>query len=359
MLHAVIMAGGSGTRFWPKSRADMPKQLLRLFGSRSLLQQTADRVAGVVPAERTLVITNATQAAATREQLPALAAANIIVEPCGRDTAAAIGLTALVLARSDPDGTMFVLPADHLIEPAEEFHRALRAADDLVRHEASALVTIGVPPTYAATVYGYIHRGERMGEPLGIAAYRAAGFREKPAPELADEYLQSGEYYWNAGIFAWRPRTILEAIQEFQPRLQAALSRIAPTLGTDQAAAVIADEYPRLDKISIDYAVMERARNVQVIEAPFRWDDVGSWQAVARVLGTDAHGNTVVGSHCGVDTKDCIVVSDADRLIATLDVSDLVIVQAGNATLVARRQAEGAVKQLVDELRRRGLESYL
>ncbi len=359
MYHALIMAGGGGTRFWPRSRAKRPKQFLTFTGDRSLLQGTADRIDPLIPAARTWVLTGAAHVAEASNQLPGVPATQMVGEPMGRDTAACIGLGAALVARTDPAATLLVLPADHVIEPAAEFQRACAAADHFVTEYPNALFTFGIPPTYPATGFGYIHRGKEVAKRNSIPASKVQAFREKPDTDTAERFVASGEYDWNAGIFVWKASTILGELKRQRPVLYAAVERIADTWGTPKQAEVFRAEYEKLDKISIDYAVMEHASEVMVIRAPFQWDDVGSWLALERRNPQDAQGNTVQGSHVGLNTKECVIVSDADHLIATIGVNNLLIVQDGDATLIADRREEATVKQLVDELKKRRLENYL
>jgi mannose-1-phosphate guanylyltransferase len=359
MLHALIMAGGGGTRFWPRSRQKKPKQFLTLTGERTLIQQSLDRVEAQVAAERTWVITSDAHRAEVLRQLPDLRPDQVIGEPCGRDTAACIGLGAALIACQDPAGTMVVMPADHVIEPAQEFRRAVHAAEQLADEKSAALVTFGITPTYPATGYGYIERGAEITGRQGVTVYRVQAFREKPNAELAEKFVASGQYFWNSGIFIWKAGTILAALHEFQPKLHAAVERIAAAWPTAERDAVLRREYEALDRLSIDYAVMEKAREVLVIQAPFRWDDVGSWLALERMHPQDAEHNTVLARHCGLKTRQCIIAGDADHLIATVGVENLLIVQDGDVTLVADRRDEGSVKQLVELLKKKGLERYL
>lgn len=359
MLHALIMAGGGGTRFWPRSRQAKPKQFLKLVGDRTLLQQALDRVEVLAPPQRTWIITGASYTVETARQLPTLPSERIVGEPCGRDTAACIGLGAALVARSDSDGVMLVMPADHVIEPAQEFRRAALVAEQLVRENPNALVTFGIKPTFAATGYGYIERGEPMPSRQGIPIHRVGSFREKPHIELAEQYVASGNHFWNAGIFAWKAATILKELRRNQPDLAEAVERIAAAWDTAQRDDVMTKEYAGLDRISIDYAVMEKAAEVLVVQAPFQWDDVGSWLALERRLPQDAHDNTVMAKHLGIDSRHCVVVGDEDKLIATLGVSDLIIIQDGDAILVAHREEEGNIKKIVEQLKKSGLEKYL
>jgi mannose-1-phosphate guanylyltransferase len=363
MLHALIMAGGGGTRFWPRSRASKPKQFLALAGEQTLLQQTVERIETLVPPDRTWIVTSATHVAETERQLPHLPPGRVIGEPCGRDTAPCIALGAAILRQNDPDAVMAVMAADHVIEPVQEFRRAACVAELMVAEFPDALVTFGIPPTFPATGYGYIERGPEAARRQGIAVHRVASFREKPAEEVAREFLASGQYFWNSGMFFWRADTILDALRATQPAMVQAVERIAGASPTERRTAVLAAEYPVLDRISIDFAVMEPAvlqgTTILVVEAPFRWDDVGSWLALERMNPQDAAHNTVLGRHCGVDTERCIIAGDAGTLIATAGVHDLIIIQDGDCILVADRSKESSIKHLVEELRRRGLEKYL
>ncbi|HEY7153032.1 MAG TPA: mannose-1-phosphate guanylyltransferase, partial [Gemmataceae bacterium] len=359
MLHAMIMAGGGGTRFWPRSRQQRPKQFLALGGERTLLQQAMDRIEALLPADRTWVITGKAYRPETSRQLPQLPADHIVGEPCGRDTAPCIGLGAALIARRDPEAVMLVTPADHVIEPVREFERAAQAAVAMAEEHPSALVTFGIPPTFPSTGYGYIHRGAEVGQRQGVSVFRVQRFEEKPATDRAERFLASGEYYWNSGIFVWQANTVLEELRRQQPKLHDAVRRIADGWDTPRRDAVLRQEFEALPKISIDYAVMERAAEVLVVKAPYRWDDVGSWLALERMNPQDAERNTVLATHCGVNTKQCVIVGDAGRLIATLGVENLLIVQDGDATLIADRRDEGAVKQLVELLKKKGLGRYL
>lgn len=356
MLHGVIMSGGSGTRFWPLSRLTRPKQFLTFGGERTLLQATADRCEPLIPPERLWVVTNALQAAETRRQLPHLPPEQVLVEPQGRNTAPCVGLAAVHLLRRDPDAIMVLMPADHLIAPGELFREGVETAARLVEDDPQRLVLFGVPPTWPATGFGYIERGAPLAE---SGAFQVLSFREKPDHETAVGYLQAGHYLWNCGIFVWRAETILDRIREFEPELAAGLERMAAALGTPDAERVVQREFPQLKSISIDYAVLERAAPVCVVEARFDWDDVGSWEALARLEGSDGAGNTIIGPHCGLDTRGCIIHSAGGHLIATCDVEDLLIVHTPDATLVARRGDEEALRRIIRELQDRGCDHVL
>lgn len=359
MIEAVIMAGGSGTRFWPLSRQKLPKQFLKLFGDRSLIQMAFDRIAGLVGNDHVHVITNVQQANPTRQQLPELAGDQVIGEPMGRDTAACIGLAAALIARKNPQAVMTVLAADHLIEPPADFHRAIRAAANLVEKHPNALVTFGIPPAYHATGYGYLRRGEKGVGSEGVDIYRVASFHEKPDEEKAKHFYDSGDYYWNSGIFAWKAETILKELDRHTPEIMAAVRKIVGAWDGMEREKVFADEYGKLKKISIDYAVMEKAETVYMVETPFRWDDVGSWRALERVRDADEQQNIVLGKHTGIDTSGCIIVGDGKHRIATLGASDLIIVQTADCTLVANKHDEQAVKKLIARLEADGLVDLL
>ncbi|MEZ6139517.1 MAG: mannose-1-phosphate guanylyltransferase [Zavarzinella sp.] len=353
MLHAMIMAGGGGTRFWPKSRVALPKQFLCFRGEQSLLQSTVERIEAAIAPEHTWVITSQLHAALTAQQLPALPPTNIVGEPMGRDTTACIGLGAALIQRTDPDATIVVMPADHQIEPVREFQRAVQAAANLADEHPQALFTFGIKPSFPSTGYGYIHRGAAMPASGGIPVYQVQRFREKPPLEQAQQYIASGEFYWNSGIFIWKANTILAQLQARKPAIYDAVQRIADAWHTDSIDEVFAREYLNCEKVSIDFSVMEHAPEVVVLEAPYTWDDVGSWLALERCNPQDANGNTVQANHLGINTHNCVVVGDAENLIATIGIHDLLIIQSGNAFLVAHRNDEGKVKEVVETLKTR------
>ncbi len=363
MLHAVIMAGGSGTRFWPESRGQRPKQLLRLVGQRTMLQSTVDRLGDLVPPERVLIVTGASLLDEIRNQLPQLPPQSLIGEPCRRDTAPCIGLAALEILRNDPSAIMAVMPADHVISPDAAFREAISLAAALVEQAPQRIVTFGVRPTYPAESFGYIERGAALaGGPGGTGAaavYHVKQFREKPKADVARQYLTSGGFYWNSGIFVWNAATILRTLEARQPEMVAHLKTIAAALDSRQYADVFAREFAAIQGLSIDYAVMEHASDVLVVEAPFAWDDVGSWQAIARLQGTDGQGNTICGKHLGLHTRGTIVRGPDDHLIVTLGISDCIVVHTPDATLVANKHDEESIRELVKLIAERGWQQYL
>ena len=363
----------------------MPKQFLKFGSDRTLLQETAERCRPLISAERTWIVTGRDHAEEAERQLNDVATSRVVVEPCGRNTAPCIGLAALMIHATDPEGVMLVMPSDHVIRPAAEFQAAVQRAVGLIEQSPNRLVLFGVPPTYPATGFGYIHRGEslatddgseqfcRTGTPArrmsddgqecpsydSSSAFQVAEFREKPDATTAANYLASGEYFWNCGIFVWRAATILQAIEQHAPDVAARLNALRPAIGTTQWAGALNAEFPRMPVISIDYAVIEKADDVCVLPATFEWDDVGSWQALTRLLPQDEAENTVDGRFCGVNTNGCVVATSSEHLIATYGVRDLIIVHTPTATLVADKHDESAMRQLIAELERRGLSEYL
>ena len=340
--HAVVMAGGGGTRFWPLSRQNRPKQLLPILGETSMLRQTVERLFPLFPADRIFVITGRAHAAAVREDLEILPPEHIIDEPVGRDTAPCIGLAAALLEWRDPGSTFCALPADHFIGDVQKFHAALRAAYD--EAQTGALVTFGVQPRHPATGYGYL---EREGK-------RVKRYCEKPDAPTARGFVASGRHYWNSGIFVWKSRSILDEFRRHLPQHFGVIEEIARHFGTSRLPAVLAQEFPKMSRISIDYGVMEKAAEVVMIEADFEWDDVGSWNAAAARRPTPTEGLT----EC-VDSPDCLVLSTDDHLVATLGVEGVVVVHTPDATLVVRKDRAEDLKRLIERLKARGLDRLL
>lgn len=358
MLHAVIMAGGSGTRFWPASRKQVPKQLLALAGDRTMLQSTVDRLGELVPPNQQLIITNRILVDAIRGQLPSMPAENVVGEPAKRDTAPCVGLAAAMVHKRDPDGTMVVMPSDHVITDHGLFQKAVSAGQKLIDEDPTRIITFGIPPTYPAESFGYIQRADAV-EADGVTAYEVEKFREKPDRETAEAFLAAGTFYWNSGIFLWRASTILDALERNEPAMHAHLAAIADAMDQESFPETLEKEFTAIKGKSIDYAVMESYDNVVMIEAPFPWDDVGSWQALSRLHQSDANGNTVVGSHLGIDTKGTIIHSQPGHTIVTIDVDEMIVVQTPDATLVAPKHAEERVREVAKELERRGLNDLI
>lgn len=361
------MAGGSGTRFWPASRRDLPKQLLPLVDERSMLRATVDRLQLLVPPERIWPSVGTNLVEAVKAQLPEVPARTYVVEPCQRNTAPCIGLAALLMLRDDPDAVMIVLPADHAIADVGAFQKAVKLAERLVAKPRKQLVTFGITPTYPSEGFGYIEKAEMITPPMGsftaiaaeIDVYQVVRFREKPKREQAEEFFKSGNFFWNSGMFVWRADVLVELLKQHQPEMLARLETIAAAHGTPEYDDVLNREFPLIKGISIDYAVMEHAPAIVAIEAKFDWDDVGSWRSLVRLRGVDDDGNTVVGKHLGLETRNTLIRSSDDHLIVTLGLKDLIVVHTPDATLVADKRDEESVRQLVQMLKDRGMEGYL
>ncbi len=362
--YVIIMAGGRGERFWPVSREKTPKQLLTLLGERSFLQQAVDRVLPLVPVKNIFVITNAVQAPQVCKQLPKLPKANVIAEPVGRDTCAAVTLGAALVGARSTTGVMAVLPADHIIPDTKKFQQTLADSMDLAGR-GQVIVTIGIKPTEPNTGYGYIHVGEPLPPPHGAKPYKTTFFKaerfvEKPFYEKAREYVESGQYRWNAGMFIWSFVTVTQGLEKHQPEMAAACQRWFKTAATPaKLQKVLAREYPELKKVSIDYALMEHAHNVVVADGDFAWDDVGSWTALGRHLKADPEGNCAVADFIHVDAARNVVFDARVKHrtpIAIVGLRDSVIVQTDDATLVAHKSQAQKVKELVHKLA--GLKEY-
>jgi mannose-1-phosphate guanylyltransferase len=354
----IIMAGGRGERFWPVSREKTPKQLVSLLGGRSFLQQAVERVLPLVPLKNILVITNAVQAPEVHRQLPKLPKENVVAEPVGRDTCAAVTLGAAIVGQRSTSGVMAVLPADQIIPEEKKFQQVLGDSFDLAGR-GQVIVTIGIKPTEPATGYGYIRVGNALPPPQGVKPYKTAFFKaeqfvEKPQFEKALEYLSSGQYRWNAGMFIWSFVTVTQGLEKHQPELAAACQRWFQAAGSPaKLARVLAREYPETKKISIDYALMEHAQNVVVADGAFAWDDLGSWTALARHLKADPEGNCAVGDFIHLDAARNIIFDarTSDRTsIAVVGQRDSILVLTDDAVLLAHRSQAQKVKELVKKL---------
>jgi mannose-1-phosphate guanylyltransferase len=356
-MYAVIMAGGKGTRFWPRSRERRPKQLLNIVGRRSMLQQTVTRIGRLLPVENIFVVAGNSHGEEVRAQLSELPDENIILEPVGRNTAACIGLAALLLNHRDPAATMVVLPADHLIIDEELFLATLRAAGALARNQP-ALVTLGIRPTAPETGYGYIETGESAGKTQDHTFYRVTSFHEKPDHEKAKEYLERGNFYWNSGMFVWQAAAVLEAMQDHLPGLHTDLQKLRPFLGTGELEAGITSIYPDLESISIDYGVMEKADNVLMVPADFGWNDLGSWASMRQLWPRDAQHNVYQGDILALNSQHNVVYSP-QRLCVLIGIEDLIVVDTEDALLVCPVSRAQDIGKVLDLMRQRGMEEYL
>jgi mannose-1-phosphate guanylyltransferase len=341
------------------SREVHPKQMLTLFGARSMFQRSVDRLLPLLPPERIFVVTAAEQVAPLAEQMPELRRENFVVEPEGRGTAPCIGLAALHLRRYDPEAIMAVLTADHYIRREDKFREVLTAARAVA--EEDYLVTLGIEPTSPSTGYGYIKRGEQLGELEGYPYYRVERFTEKPDAETAVEFLDAGTYAWNSGMFIWRAERILEEIGCHMPELDETLDVLDEALDGETYAETVRRIWPTVEKETIDYGIMERAEEVAMLPADIGWSDVGSWDAVKALHAdaADAEGNVSLGEHIGVETRDTFVFSDTERLIATVGVEGLIIVDTPSATLITVPAKAEKVRDVVDRLRADEREEHL
>lgn len=357
MLHAIIMAGGSGTRFWPASRRQLPKQLLALVTDTPLLRMTFERLEGLVPPERVWVVTTAATAEATREILPELPPGNVLAEPCGRNTAACAGFAAHRCLAGDPEAVCVVLPADHVIDERARFQSALAAGAENVRRNGG-LLTFGVNPTRPETGYGYLEVGDKSSENGEWTIHRLNRFVEKPDVERARAYLETGGYLWNAGIFAWRAADLLDEIERQLPELAAGLRRIAAAFGSANEDSTLHELYPTLPATSVDFGVMENAASCWVVPVDFPWSDIGSWPALSETLAADEHGNVVQGRVEAIDAGSNVVVSTGPT-VAVVGVENLVVVATEDAVLVVPKDQAQRVKEVVSNLRDKGWDDVL
>ncbi len=357
-VYAVLMAGGVGTRFWPRSRARRPKQILNIFGGETMIQATYARIQGLVKPENVLVVTNQEQQALIQAQLPALPESAFLAEPIGRNTAPCIGLAAVHILARDPEGIMIVLPADHLIGDVAEFQYVMGIATRFVAKHGG-LLTLGIEPSEPATGYGYIQRGEAVATLDGHTVYRVKTFAEKPNYETACRFLESGDFYWNSGMFIWKARTILKEIQEKLPEIYHGLEKVREALGTPGYWQAVEDMYRRIRGISIDFGVMQTAREVYVIPTDMGWSDVGSWDAVYDI--SPKNKQKVAG-----EFRDIVTVNGSEsyiyapgKVVALVGVRNLIVVDTEDALLICKRNAAQNVKEAVEKLKKKGLDDVL
>lgn len=360
-IYGVIMAGGGGTRFWPLSRKERPKQLLNLSGKDIMVNETIDRIATVAGREDIFIVTNTTQAELMkRETEGKMLPDHILAEPAARNTAACIGYAAMEIVKKYEDGIMCIVPSDHFIKDAEEYAAVMKAAVKAAE-ETDMLVTIGLSPTFPATGYGYIKTvpgSEQEIAETGKCYFKVEEFVEKPDEETAGTYLADGNYTWNSGMFIWKASTILKKFEELLPDIYSCLEEIGAAMGTEREAEVINRVYPEIPKISIDYGIMERCRDVITIAGDFGWNDIGSLDMLGVVKEADENGNVLYGEQVNLDTRDCIIYG-TDKLIATIGVDNLIVVQTGDAVLVCQKDKAQDVKKIVDVLQEKKRDNYL
>ena len=358
--YAVIMAGGGGTRLWPLSRQVQPKQTLSFGRPRTLFQMAVDRLENLVPPERIFVVTVADQAVMLQAQVPAIPQENYLLEPLPRGTASVVGLAGIALHHRDPRAEMIVLAADHIIENVPYFQMVVRSGLAVARQ--GYLVTLGVTPTFPSTGYGYIQFGDELGVFEGLPVFHVMRFKEKPNLQLAEQFLRSGDHAWNSGMFIWTVERILHEVRRLMPDLDGKLLKISQQWDTSRRQAVLEEVWPTIHPQTIDFGVMEKADQVAVIPArDLQWNDVGSWDSLFDVLEKDPQGNILVGGeHILVDTQNTLILSEMpEKLVATIGVNDLIVIDTGNALLICPREKAQQVRQIVDRLKKEGQDIYL
>jgi mannose-1-phosphate guanylyltransferase len=369
MFHSVILCGGSGTRLWPESRQAKAKQFLSFEGGQSLFASTVRRLQPLIPIDNVWVLTGQAMVPQINADVSDLNPQHILAEPAARNTAPCIGWAAAKLLKTDPEAVMVVLPSDHVIKPPEVFCQTLQFAAELVEEDPSRLITLGIKPTFPSTSYGYIQRREPLDSFVAAKwitltqPYSVEKFHEKPPLEIAEQFVAAGNFNWNAGIFVWKAKTIFELIRRFEPEMSILLDGVAGAIGTKQEQAALETFFPLMKKISIDYAVMERAENIVVLDATFSWNDVGTWNSLDRLCAAqkDGNGNLAMNTKLiALDSSNNIVRgNDPQRLVALLGLDNIIVVQTADATLIARKDQEEAVRKVIDELKQREWNEFL
>jgi len=356
-LYTLIMAGGSGTRFWPRSKTVKPKQYLNIFGNESLLQSTINRFATFTETSNIYLFSNKTQSGVLEEQTPMLPKENLIYEPVGKNTLPCIGLAAMFAEKENPDGIMVVSPSDHLIENNELFRdtilTAVRIAD-----KKNGIVTIGITPTYPATGYGYVETEADISGTEKIKQFKVKRFVEKPNEQTAQEYIKSGSFYWNSGLFVFKVSIFLEAIKQFAPELFSDLKKIQVSIGTTAFESTLDTIYRAVQSISVDYGIMEHAKNIYLVEGNFVWNDLGSWESVYLAGEKDESGNSLNGEVIAIDSKNSYIYSDSG-FIALVGLDNVIVVQDGNTTLVCKRDCAEDVKLVINQLKSESKNQFL
>ena len=357
-MYAAIIAGGSGTRLWPRSRQDKPKQFQGLYSENTLLQETVRRLEPLVERENVYVIANASHESVVREQLDWLPPENYVGEPMGKDTAPAVGVIATLIHHKDPNAVILISPADHVILKEEHFRRLLAVAEQVASDDRN-IVTIGIRPTSPETGYGYIQMSENHRLVDDIDVHEVTSFKEKPDLRTAEEYVASWHYVWNSGMFVWKVSTIMELYRDHAPDIYKLLIRYDGAIGTRDEAKVFQEIYDAFPRISVDYAILEHAKNIFVIPASMGWSDLGSWASLHDIMERDEEGNVVVGDHVGVDTHNCLVHSGGNRLISTIGLDNMIVVDTGDVVLVLPRGRSQDIKALLEELKEEKKTGYL
>ncbi|MBD3289500.1 NTP transferase domain-containing protein [candidate division KSB1 bacterium] len=356
-MYAVIMAGGEGTRFWPRSRFKHPKQLLQIIADKTMLQSTVERLDSVVDVNHTYIVSTQVIKDEIKRQIPFLKPENLIIEPKGKNTAPCIGLAAVMIKKLDPDAVIAVLPADHHIAEVNKFRQILKAAEKVAK-EDDRLVTIGINPTYPSTGYGYIQFNGEIEKIDDIPVYKVKTFAEKPDINTARRFIKSGDFLWNSGIFVWSVKTILGEIEESLPELYDGLVEIEKALGTKSQDDIINKIYCQIKSISIDYGVMEHARNVAVLKGDFGWSDVGTWEEVYQLSQKDENDNVVNSPNFLMDTAECMI-DVPDKFVAAIGVNNLIVVETKDALLICNRDNAQNVKDIVEAMKRKELKKHL
>ncbi len=356
-IYTLIMAGGSGTRFWPRSRFAKPKQYLNMFGDESLLQSTLERFKTFTETENIFIVSSKSQADALESQATELPKENLIYEPVGKNTLPCIGLAAMFAEKDNPDGIMVVSPSDHLIRDHVTFRDTVKAAAKIA-DEKNGIVTIGIPPNYPATGYGYVKTAEDITSNERIKQFKVKRFVEKPNLENAKKYLDDGGYYWNSGLFIFKVSVFLEAVKEFAPDLYKDLQRIQQDIGKPSFNQTLDTIYRAVESISVDYGIMEHAKNIYLVEGNFDWNDLGSWESVYLEEKKDEKGNAAKGEAVFLDSSNSYVYSE-DEIVALVGLDDVVVVRDGNATLVCKRDKVQDVKKIVEQLKSENKNQFL
>ncbi len=350
-IYACIMAGGVGERFWPGSRRHLPKQFLNIIGSSTMIQATVERVSSLIPKEKVWIVSNEKQGFLISEQLPSLKKEQVLLEPFGRNTAPCIALAAACLKKQDPDAIMVVLPSDHVIRNTKVF---LQVIHDCARiaSQTQNLVTLGIKPYAPETGYGYIHYDQPFLEKIDTKFFKVKAFVEKPTKEKAEAFLKDGHFLWNSGMFIWSVKSILEAIKNYLPQIDEELKKLEPHLGRSTQDQAIRSMYEKITSVSIDYGVMEKAKNILVAVGDFGWDDVGSWSSLENHFDKDKKGNTFVGHQVDLGSQNIMVINHGEGMVATLGLQDVIIVRTSDAVLVMDKTKGQEVKAVLELMKK-------